>query len=122
MKRLEESVTKIHKAEELMLEGSISGEDFRRIKDDTEMQINILGEQITVVQENTANIERYSRRISGLLGRLHEIYTKVNTLSKRQIIDFLFSEKIVFEFNRFMPSGLSVAASIVYGKNMAFAD
>lgn len=122
MARINDRINRIQKAEDLMLQGVISGDDYRRIKADIEVQINILGEQVAFIQGQTNDIDRMTKKAVKLIGHLHELFWMLNTQSKRQLIDLLFPKGLVFEFNRFMPCELGVPARIVYGLDIMFKE
>jgi len=113
---------KVLKAEELMLLGEIDGSDYQRIKEESELQINILGEKLSLIKRYTGSIDKYTRQMTSLLSKLPTLYDEVHTFAKRQCIDLLFPDKLIYEFDHFRPAELTEAARIVYHRDFAFSS
>jgi hypothetical protein len=120
--RINDLINKILKAEELMLLGEINSSDYNRIKEDSELQINILGEKLSFIKKYTGSTDKYTRQMTDLLARLPALYDEVNTFSKRQIIGLLFPDKLTFEIDNFRPAELTDAARIIYHRDFAFSS
>ncbi len=53
LEAIDELISKIHKAEELLLSGDISGPEYQQIKLDGEVRINIMGEKIAGIEKQS---------------------------------------------------------------------
>lgn len=120
MDRINELIRKLQKAEELLLLGNITDTDYQRIKQDGEIEINILGDRITNAQRSAGNIDRYTKQMAGYLARLNELFGIANANTRGKVINCLLPGMLTFNALGFQPAKLNEAVRIIYNCDFAF--
>lgn len=100
-----------------MLDGEITTEDYRAMKNEIESMLNEL--LIKNILLNSGN-ENYDKQIDfcvNLLKDIDNIYSNANTEGKQRIIDSVFPEKLIFENNRYRTPRLNKVVSLICNDN-----
>lgn len=119
LSRIEADIQRTHKAEQLMLDGVISGDDYRRIKLDMELEINILGEKLQFIRNQELNVERRVKQAMSTIQNLPQLFEKMDTRLKRNLIRLFFPTPLVFTNTHFLPTVPWEPVRILYGLDQA---
>jgi site-specific DNA recombinase len=93
--------TRINQAQQLLLDGSIEPNDYREIKSRYEIQNRQLERKRQELTAMDDNLKSYIIHGVKLLKNLPEYYQQATLAAKRQIIGSIFTEKLVFEENKY---------------------
>jgi site-specific DNA recombinase len=120
LSKIEADIQRTHKAEQLMLDGVISGDDYRRIKLDMELGINILGEKLQFIRSQELNVERRVKQAMSTIQSLPQLFEKMDTRLKRNLIRLFFPTPLVSTNTHFLPTIPLEPVRILYGLEQAF--
>lgn len=121
-KRIDEFNNKITKARDLLLQGDIIGLDYKKIKNDSELQINILCEKLSKLQNKQRQLSKDVNTGLALLSKLNLLYEEGDVDTKRELIMQIFPEYLVSDGNQFRTTTVSDAVKILYNKEIAFKE
>lgn len=116
-KDIDKQKQRLQNARVLMLDGEITTEDYRGMKNEIESMLNEL--LIKNILLNSGN-ENYDKQIDfcvNLLKDIDNIYSNANTEGKQRIIDSVFPEKLIFENNRYRTPRLNKVVSLICTNN-----
>jgi hypothetical protein len=104
---------RVSKAQQLMLDGSISPDDYRSIKGNLGNELSQLTKQHMQLSVTDSDYKKYVAFGRNVLENLTEHYTEGNILTKQRIIGLTFPEKLVFADNQCRTFGESKIVSII---------
>ena len=113
-KGIDKQKQRLQNARALMLDGDITPDDYRAMKNDIESLLNELIIKHTLLL-NGGN-ENYDEQIDfciALLKDIDEIYKEANTELKQEIIGSIFPERLTFENGRYRTSRLNRVISLI---------
>lgn len=119
MAEIEKQNSKILKARELLLSDAIESDDYKSIKDECDKKIVVLESQLkeneTTLTEK--KLKQMTERTFKTLTNIHLMYENGTVTEKRKIISSIFSEKIVFDGEKYRTPKLNRAAAYIYHFN-----
>lgn len=111
---------RMQNARTLMLDGEITPDDYRSIKQDSEILLNDL--RIKEILLNGGN-ENYDKQIDfciKLLKNIDNVYRNASTEGKQYIIGSIFPERLVFEKNKYRTPKLNTVVSLICFNNKPY--
>jgi hypothetical protein len=105
---------KFSRAKELLLSGDLDADDYRNIKQETEIKITALRGILTEIAASSEAINLKIKKIEDLLFDLFCVYQKASVVQKRTLIDILFPEKIIFTVNGLHCPSINVKFRLLY--------
>lgn len=119
LEAIDELISKIHKGEELLLSGDISGPEYQQIKLDGEVRINIMGEKIAGIEKQSKILDKMSEKAAVGFQHLDELFTKLNTAGKREFMSYFIQTSLIYD-EGFLPLTLTEPAHFIFDRNYAF--
>ena len=116
-KDIEKQKQRLQNARALMLDGEITPDDYRSMKNDSEILLNEL--RIKEILLNGGN-ENYDKQIDyciNLLKDIDNVYKNASTENKQHIIGSIFPERLVFEKNKYRTPILNRVVSLICNDN-----
>jgi DNA invertase Pin-like site-specific DNA recombinase len=121
-KKIDETNNKINKARELLLQGDIDGTGFRKIKTDSELQINILCEKLSTFRIKQRQFSKDVNTGLSLFSKLHQLYEEGEIHTKRELIRKIFPEYLVSDGIFIQTTMVTDAIKILYNKETIFTE
>lgn len=113
---------KINTARDLLLQGDIDGQDFKKIKNDSETQMHILCEKLSTLQNKQKQLSKEANAGLSLFSKIHLLYEEGDVYTKRDLIMQIFPEYLTSDGNCFHTISMADAIKILYNKQNAFTE
>ena len=97
---------RINNAQALMLDGDLSAEDYKEIKNRIQPEIEKSNRQITDVNSFETSYRTYMEDGVIILSNLAKAFSDADLYVKHQILGSIFPEKLIFENNSFRTNKL----------------
>lgn len=94
--QLKESENRISKARDMLLEGHLEPDDYKKIKTEGEEKIRRLEASLTSANESVPNIKPLLESAISNISGLDVLYEKASIERKRKIIGSIFPENLTF--------------------------
>lgn len=114
--KIEKLVRRIDKARQLLLDGSIDGKDYKSIKEDAEIQINILGESLSKAMKDLMTLNQAGNDSTQYVSKLDILYELLDINGKRELLKNLFPHGI--KDYQFSTKQISNAIQLVYDNSL----
>jgi DNA invertase Pin-like site-specific DNA recombinase len=119
-KRINELGDKLSRSRELLLNGDIDGNDYKRIKTNCETDINILQEKSAMWQLKNRQISKDVNNGVMLFSRLHQVYEQGDIQIKRTLTSLIFRDYLVSDKDNICRTRLNNTMNVLYDKQTAF--
>jgi site-specific DNA recombinase len=119
---LEQLNTRLSKARELLLSGDLDGTDYKEIKSEVERKIAYLEDNVLDLNCATTSITVLLDKALNGLTRLDKLYEEADTKRKREIIDSMYPEKLIFDGMSYRTSRLNEAVELIYKLGKGFSE
>ncbi|QEH41196.1 recombinase family protein [Chitinophaga sp. XS-30] len=119
-KKIDELNNKIKKARDLLLQGDIDGSDYKKIKAGSEVQINILCEKLSALQNKQRQLSKDVNTGLSLFSKLRQLYEEGDIHTKRELTRLIFPEYLVSDGKCFHASPVTGAVKRLYNKEHSF--
>lgn len=117
---LESIQDSINKAEDLLIEGSLDPQSFKRVKDRYEVKTHeLLGRKVQVEIQPT-DWSKYIEFDFSLLSNLPGYYNMADVETKHKIIGSIFPEKLIFDGKTYRTSKMNTFVSLFANSNKVF--
>lgn len=110
---IEKNKQRIASAQQLMLDGDLSVEDYKDIKARYEPEIIRLQQKSVSNKETNSNLNEHIFNVTRLLRNLSQYYVSANLTIKQKLIGSMFSEKLVFENNAYRTITLNKTIELI---------
>ncbi|MBC5862880.1 recombinase family protein [Flavobacterium turcicum] len=94
---IENTNERLARARNLLVNGDLDADDYRKIKIETEEKINRLEAKLTTGNSKISNIEPLLNKAVSHISQLSTLYEEGSTVAKRKIIGSIFPEKLTYE-------------------------
>ena len=110
------------KARELLLNDAIEADDYKAIKRQCEEKIILLETQVAEITQQPVNIQPQVEKGIAVLEKLGIHYSNANTTIKRQIIDSIFPDKLIFDGSGYRTTRINEAVQLIFNISAAFSQ
>jgi DNA invertase Pin-like site-specific DNA recombinase len=121
-KKIDELSNKISRVRDLLITGDIDGQDFKRTKSDSELQIQILSEKLNAINVKQKQFSKNVNSALSLFSKLHLLYEEGDVYTRREIIMQIFPDYLISDGENFHKTGLTDPMKILYKKESAFTE
>jgi DNA invertase Pin-like site-specific DNA recombinase len=115
-------IKRVDSAKELLLQGDLTGEDYKIIKVQCEAKISLLGSKMADLQAEKATIDKQVSEAYSSIEHLDTLYQSLPTPQKKELIEAMFITPIIFGRDQFQQLHLSVTAQDLYETSLPTAD
>jgi len=119
MEELSTSNDRIIKARELLLEDTLTSDEYKRIKDEAEKKISTIEARIVDINSNNKNSEKWD--VQSIIYKAVESFKKLDLMyvnadieGKRKIISSIFAEKWQFQNGEHRTGKIHKAAELIF--------
>ncbi|WP_114941810.1 hypothetical protein [Mucilaginibacter endophyticus] len=113
-KKIDSQQLKFSRAKELLLSGDLDADDYRSIKQETEIKITALRRILTKINTSFETIDSNIKNIENLMLDLVYSYQKASVEQRRTLIDILFPEKMMYTINGLHCPSIDVKLRLLY--------
>ncbi len=116
-KDIEKQKQRLQNARALMLDGDITPDDYRGMKNDIESLLNELRIKEMLLKGGNENYDKQIDYCINLLKDIDNVYKNASTEGKQHIIGSIFPERLVFEKNKYRTPKLNTVVTLICFNN-----
>ncbi len=119
MLEIDKQNLRVSKARELLLSDAIGASDYKEIKEESDKKIVILESHLkdssgTLTEKK---LKLMTERTFKILTNIHLLYENGTVTEKRKIVSSIFTEKMIFDGEKYRTPGINRAAAYIYHFN-----
>ncbi len=126
LKAINEELTSLrnrhNKARDLRLADDIEPDDYRYIKSECERKSSILESKIAEISGQAYDIQPQIETAIDVLEHLDQHYITATTDVKRQIVDSIFPDKLIFDGSSYRTARVNEAVRVIFNLGAAFEE